>query len=73
MHKLLVPVIIVGLLLILFMILTTKKESFNNSFYDSVLEVDMDYIKNNKGYTLNDYILDNHITYGSGIDSPIPF
>jgi len=45
-------------------------EKFNSTFYDSSLESDMDYLKDNKGYTLNDYILNDHAVKGKGIDSP---
>lgn len=62
--------IIVVLILIFIMYWYKSNERFNTTFNDSLLEVDMDKIKNNKGYTLNDYILDDHTTYGKGIDTP---
>lgn len=48
-------------------------EQFNTNFYNSVLEADMDSIKDNKGYTLDDYVLYDHMIYGSGIETPIPY
>ncbi len=63
--------IVIVILFIIFLIWWLKPvEKFNTNFYGSVLETDMDKIKNNKGYTLNDYILSDSTLYGSGINSP---
>lgn len=62
--------IIVLILLIVFFCVMPAAERFNSNYYDSSLEKDMDYIKDNKGYTLDDFILSDHAVYGKGIDSP---
>lgn len=63
-------VVIIIILLFIIYWFSPRKEKFNTTFYESSLEDDMDYIKDNKGRTLNDYILEDHITTGKGIDSP---
>jgi|GEM_PF-6623621 len=62
--------LIIILILIIYFGRPASGEKFNNTYHESSLEKDMDYIKDNKGYTLNDYILDDHSTFGKGIDSP---
>lgn len=62
--------IVIIILLFVFYWAMPSSEKFNTSFYGSSLEKDMDYIKDSKGRTLDDYILYNHAVTGSGIDSP---
>lgn len=67
-------IIIVMIILIGFVLFkknsNSSSELFNSTFHQSVLENDMDTIKDNQGRTLNDYILANHVLYGSRITSP---
>ena len=65
-----ITIIIVALLIIFYLLKPKSKERFNSTYYGSSLEKDMDYIKDNKGRTLDDYILYNHAVLGQGIDSP---
>ena len=69
-NKLELAFIIIALFVILYMLLPKSGEKFNSTYYGSSLEKDMDYIKDNKGRTLDDYILYNHAVHGTGIDSP---
>lgn len=73
-YELIIIIIVIILVLYFTGVLCLKKENYdayNKNFYDSMLEKDMDYIKNNKGLTLDDYILYNNAIYGSPIESPI--
>ena len=66
-----IVIVLVVLLVLIWVLKPTKNESFNNTVFESSLEKDMDYIKDNKGYTLNDYVLANHVITGKGIESPL--
>lgn len=66
-----VVLIILFIIILYFLMPKMKKEKFNNTFYDSLLDKDMDYIKNNKGYTLDDYILYDYAVYGKPVESSI--
>jgi hypothetical protein len=61
---------IIIILIILFIFLSPAAEYFNQNFFQSILEKDMDYMKDSKGKTVNDTILYNHMVNGAGIDSP---
>lgn len=67
-------VLLLALIVVIFLLIywfsSSSERLGNASFYNSNLEDDMDYIKDNKGYTLNDYILYDHSISGKGIDSP---
>lgn len=63
-------VLILLVIVLLYWLGPGSAERFNTSYYQSSLEKDMDYLKNNKGYTVNDNILAQHIVHGTGIESP---
>ena len=64
-------VIIVIILILIFYLGTCKgPERFNSTYYQSSLENDMATIKDNKGYTLEDYILNDNVVYKKPIVSP---
>ncbi len=65
-----IVVVIVVLLVLLYTLSPTNGENFSSSVFETSLEKNMDYIKDNKGYTLNDYILYDNAVKGKGIESP---
>lgn len=63
--------IIVGVLIILIVFFIDQKgENFSDTYHESSLDYDMDRIKDQKGRTLDDYILANSILTGQNIVSP---
>lgn len=70
MKQLLEIVIIVLVLIIIFMFLKPSNENFNKTYHESVLYYDMDRLRDNKGYTLDDEILQKAMLTGGNIVSP---
>jgi hypothetical protein len=66
-----IVIVLVVLLVLIWVLKPSKSERFNDTVFESSLEKDMDYIKDNKGYTLNDYVLYDHVVKGTGIESPL--
>jgi hypothetical protein len=63
-------IVAVVLLVLLYLLAPASSENFTNSVFESSLEKNMDYIKDNKGYTLNDYLLADSALSGKNITSP---
>lgn len=60
-------------LVIIFLIyyMYKPKEKFNSNYYESSTAKDMDYLKDGKGRTLNDYVLEKSFLSGSNIVPPV--
>ena len=63
-------IIVLVLLVLLYLLSPPCKERFTSSVAEANLENNMDYIKDNKGYTLNDRILETSMLKGGAIESP---
>ena len=65
-----IAIVILVLLVLLYLLSPKMKEGFSNSVFETSLEKNMDYLKDAKGYTLNDYILSDNVVQGKPIESP---